>query len=221
VRDLWLVRHAETEWSRDRRHTGRTDLPLTGAGRAHAERLRPWIGAREWDAVLCSPLGRARETAELAGVGRQAVLRPDLLEVDYGEAEGITTEEVRERVPGWTLWTHGAPGGETLADVGARVDRVIAEAVAVPGTATCCASPTATSCACSPRAGSGWPEPPARTSRSARARSACSGSSATPGHLALERDRGLVSSPASPPPRAAARGRRPAAASGPPAARRP
>jgi probable phosphoglycerate mutase len=118
VRDLWLVRHAETEWSRDRRHTGRTDLPLTGAGRAHAERLRPWIGAREWDAVLCSPLGRARETAELAGVGRQAVLRPDLLEVDYGEAEGITTEEIRERVPGWTLWTHGAPGGETLADVG-------------------------------------------------------------------------------------------------------
>jgi probable phosphoglycerate mutase len=133
VRELWLLRHAETEWSLAGRHTGRTDIPLTAAGRAHAERLAPWIGAREWAAVLCSPLSRARETAALAGVGPRAVLREDLLEVDYGEVEGITTDAFRERVPGWTLWTHGAPGGETLAQVGERVDRVIAEAVATPG----------------------------------------------------------------------------------------
>jgi probable phosphoglycerate mutase len=133
VRELWLVRHAETEWSRDHRHTGRTDIPLTDAGRAHAERLRDRIGSRSWAAVLASPLGRTRETAELAGVADRAAWRDDLLEVDYGEVEGITTEAYREQVPDWTLWTHDAPGGETLADVGARVDRVIAEAVAVPG----------------------------------------------------------------------------------------
>ena len=133
MRELWLVRHAATEWSVAHRHTGRTDIPLTGDGRAHAERLRPWLGARAWDAVLCSPLGRARQTAELAGVGDRARLCPDLLEVDYGEVEGITTEDFQARTPGWTLWTHGAPGGESLAQVAVRVDRVIAEALAVPG----------------------------------------------------------------------------------------
>lgn len=133
MRELWLVRHAETAWSLAGRHTGRTDIPLTDAGRAHAERLRPWIGARPWDAVLCSPLARARDTADLAGVGERLQLREDLLEVDYGEVEGVTTEDVRARVPGWTLWTHGAPGGETLAQVGERVDRVIAEALALDG----------------------------------------------------------------------------------------
>ena len=133
MRELWLLRHAETEWSVAGRHTGRTDIPLTAAGRAHAERLRPWIGERTWAAVLCSPLGRARQTAELAGVADRAELREDLLEVDYGEVEGITTDDFRAQVPGWALWTHGAPGGETLGQVGSRVDRVIAEAIERPG----------------------------------------------------------------------------------------
>ncbi len=133
MRELWLLRHAATEWSVAHRHTGRTDIPLTDDGRAHAERLRPWLGPRDWDAVLCSPLGRARQTAELAGVGDRAELREDLLEVDYGEVEGVTTEDFRSRVPGWSLWTHGAPGGETLAQVAQRVDRVIAEVLSLPG----------------------------------------------------------------------------------------
>ncbi len=133
MRELWLVRHAETEWSRTRRHTGRTDIALTDAGREHAQRLAPSIGGRDWALVLASPLGRTRETAALAGLEDRVELREDLLEVDYGEAEGVTTEEFRERVPGWTLWTHGAPGGETLDQVGERVDRIIEEALAVPG----------------------------------------------------------------------------------------
>lgn len=134
MRTLWLARHAETEWSITNRHTGRTDVPLTDAGRERAATLAPLLGGREWALVLCSPLGRARETARLAGVEEQLEVRDDLLEVDYGDVEGITTEAWREEHdPAWSLWTHGAPGGETLAQVAERVDRVIAEALAVDG----------------------------------------------------------------------------------------
>jgi broad specificity phosphatase PhoE len=124
-----LVRHAETEWSLDGRHTGRTDIPLTEHGRAVAaglpERLRPW----SFDLVLVSPLTRARETCELAGLSADAELRDDLLEWDYGDYEGLTTAEIVTERPGWQLWRDGCPGGESATDVGVRADRVVAEII--------------------------------------------------------------------------------------------
>jgi broad specificity phosphatase PhoE len=130
--EVWLLRHAETEWSRTGKHTGRTDIPLTDNGREVARSLRPRLEGHAFALVLCSPLARARETAKLAGLECSG-LRDDLLEWDYGEYEGITTPEIRERRPGWYLWRDGVPGGETADDVGARCDRVIAEARAADG----------------------------------------------------------------------------------------
>jgi broad specificity phosphatase PhoE len=131
--ELWLIRHAETAWSKAGRHTGLTDIPLTDEGRAHAAMVRERLGGQEFAAVFVSPLQRARETAELAGLGAQAQVRDDLVEYDYGDYEGITTEEIRRTRPGWYLWRDGVPGGEQPDDVGARADRVIAEALAVDG----------------------------------------------------------------------------------------
>jgi probable phosphoglycerate mutase len=131
--EVWLLRHAETEWSRDGKHTGRTEIPLTDAGREVARELRSRIEGRTFSGVLCSPLSRARETAQLAGLECSG-LRDDLLEWDYGEYEGLTTPEIRETRPGWWLWTDGCPGGEMPDDVGARVDRVIAEVTGLDGT---------------------------------------------------------------------------------------
>jgi broad specificity phosphatase PhoE len=132
TQEVWLLRHAETEWSRDGKHTGRTDIPLTDHGREVARGLRPKLAGHHFALVLCSPLERARETAQLAGLDN-AALRDDLLEWDYGEYEGITTPEIRARRPGWYLWRDGVPGGECAADVGERCDRVIAEVLAVDG----------------------------------------------------------------------------------------
>ena len=129
---IHLVRHAETEWSVARRHTGRTDIPLTDAGRAAARALAAPVAALRPVLVLTSPLSRAAETAALAGFPG-AEREPDLAEWDYGDYEGITTAEIRERRPGWVLWRDGVPGGEAPADVGARVDRVIARAAAADG----------------------------------------------------------------------------------------
>ncbi|MCU1352565.1 MAG: histidine phosphatase family protein [Acidimicrobiales bacterium] len=130
---LLLVRHGETEWSAARRHTGRTDLPLTEAGRAQARSLRGRVpippGARVW----VSPLVRATETAALAGVSVDAV-DPDLMEWDYGDVEGRTTDEVRSEHPAWTVWADGAPGGESIEEVAARAERVIARALELGGT---------------------------------------------------------------------------------------
>jgi broad specificity phosphatase PhoE len=131
--ELWLIRHAETAWSKAKRHTGRTDVPLTDEGRAHAATLPQRLRGRTFAAVFVSPLGRARETAELAGLGERAQVRDDLAEYDYGDYEGITTDEIRKGRPGWYLWRDGVPNGEQPDDVGARVDRVIAEALAVDG----------------------------------------------------------------------------------------
>lgn len=124
--EVVLVRHGETDWSRANRHTGRTEIPLTDAGRRDAEHLRPVLAAREFARVLCSPLGRARETSELVGFP-DPELRDELMEWDYGEYEGLTTEEVREHRPGWTIWTGGCRGGEDVDDVGRRVDPVVEE----------------------------------------------------------------------------------------------
>jgi broad specificity phosphatase PhoE len=130
---VWLVRHAETEWSRSGRHTGRTDVPLTDAGRARAEELAGPLGEHDFALVLTSPLGRARETARLARLGDEPEIREDLLEWDYGDYEGITTPEIREGRPDWYLWRDGVPNGETPAEVAARCDRVIEEILAVDG----------------------------------------------------------------------------------------
>jgi broad specificity phosphatase PhoE len=131
--EILLVRHGETEWSRDRKHTGRTDLPLTDTGRREAGKLRDAVAGRSFARVLSSPLSRALETCRLAGLGDQAELTGDLCEWDYGEYEGITTAEIRKQRPDWYLWRDGCPDGETAADVGRRVDRVIASVSEVDG----------------------------------------------------------------------------------------
>ena len=125
--EIVLARHGETEWSRDLKHTSHTDLPMTEHGREEAQRLRPAFAGRTFEMVLSSPMQRAVETCRAAGLGDQVETTEDLLEWDYGEYEGITTAEIREERPGWYLWRDGCPGGETAADVGRRVDRVIAQ----------------------------------------------------------------------------------------------
>jgi broad specificity phosphatase PhoE len=125
--EIVLARHGETEWSRDRRHTSHTDIPLTENGRRQAVLLRDALAGREFARVLSSPLQRALETCRLAGLGERVELTDDLVEWDYGEYEGITTAQIREERPGWYLWRDGCPGGESAVEVGRRVDRVIAE----------------------------------------------------------------------------------------------
>ncbi len=120
-----VIRHGETEWSRSGRHTGRTDLALLPEGEEQARTLRNSLADYRFATVLTSPLVRARETCRLAGLGKDAIVDPDLLEWDYGSYEGLTTAEIREQRPGWDLFDDGAPGGEGAADVGRRVDRVI------------------------------------------------------------------------------------------------
>jgi broad specificity phosphatase PhoE len=131
--ELILLRHGETEWSRTRRHTGRTDILLTPAGEAEAATLAPALAARPVAAVFTSPLQRAARTAELAGLSN-AKQDPDLQEWDYGGYEGLTTEEIRSHRPGWYLWRDGVvPGdaahpGEPVEQVGARADAVLTRA---------------------------------------------------------------------------------------------
>ena len=128
------MRHGPTEWSRDHRHTSVTDLPLLPEGEEAAASLRPRLSGVEFALVLTSPRMRARRTAELAGFpGAEA--DDDLTEWAYGDYEGITTEEIRTSVPGWTVWSHPSPGGETAAQVTARLDRVIARLRAADGPA--------------------------------------------------------------------------------------
>jgi broad specificity phosphatase PhoE len=130
-REIVLVRHGETEWSRHGRHTGRTDVPLTERGREEARALGASLQGRRFALVLASPLARVAETCRLAGFGDLALPRDDLMEWGYGAYEGRTTAEIREERPGWTLWRDGPLGGETPADVAVRADRVIAELRAV------------------------------------------------------------------------------------------
>jgi broad specificity phosphatase PhoE len=123
--EVWLVRHGETEWSRDHKHTSVTDLPLTESGVEVARRLEQRLDGTAFDLVLTSPRARARRTAELAGFP-DAEVDDDLVEWAYGDYEGITTDEIRQTVPGWTVWTHPSPGGETAEQVTGRLDRVVA-----------------------------------------------------------------------------------------------
>ena len=124
--EVWLVRHGETEWSRDGKHTSFSDIPLTDNGVEVARTLGERLGETPFDLVLTSPRQRARRTAELAGFS-DAHVEEDLVEWGYGEYEGITTVEIRRTVPGWTVWTHPTPGGETAEQVTKRLDRVLAK----------------------------------------------------------------------------------------------
>jgi probable phosphoglycerate mutase len=124
--EIVLARHGETEWSRDGRHTGRTDIPLTDTGRHQARLLGESLAEWSFVKVLSSPLQRALETCRLAGLEDSVETTDDLLEWDYGEYEGITTPQIRESRPDWYLWRDGCPGGEQPGDVGARADRVLA-----------------------------------------------------------------------------------------------
>jgi len=136
---LVLIRHGETEWSRAGRHTGRTDLPLSDDGEVQASALASRLDSWRFAAVLCSPLARARRTAQLAGLDGRVEPDPDLVEWDYGAYEGRTTASIRQERPGWDLLDDGVPGGETLEEVAARADKVVARALASGGDVACVA----------------------------------------------------------------------------------
>jgi len=126
------VRHGATEWSRAGRHTSTTDLPLLADGEQAARSVGSRLAGHDFALVLTSPRERARRTAELAGFPA-AEVDHDLVEWDYGDYEGVTTDEIRASVPDWTVWTHPCPGGETATDVAARLDRVVGRARGAAG----------------------------------------------------------------------------------------
>jgi probable phosphoglycerate mutase len=136
-RQIWLVRHGETAWSRDGRHTGLTDVPLTDLGRDQAAGLGARLAGHRFALVLTSPRSRAVDTARLAGFGGVTIADPDLGEWDYGALEGRRTDEIVADHPGWTIWTGPWPAGETVDQVSARADRVLerCEAPTVDGDA--------------------------------------------------------------------------------------
>jgi probable phosphoglycerate mutase len=131
--ELWLIRHGETQWTSTRRHTGRTDIPLAPQGERQAELLLKRLQPREFSLVLTSPLRRARDTCALAGYGKAALVDTDLAEWDYGVFEGRTTAEIREEIPGWDIWGADIPRGESVDEVGARADRIIARVLSARG----------------------------------------------------------------------------------------
>jgi broad specificity phosphatase PhoE len=134
--EIYLIRHGETEWSASGKHTGVSDIPLTEHGRQQSKLLRPELSTTNFQLVLTSPLRRARETCELAGLAERAEIDPDLMEWNYGDYEGLTSEQIHAHRPAWTIFNDGGgPGGETPEQVGPRVDRVIARVRALQGNA--------------------------------------------------------------------------------------
>src|SRR6185295_1180780 len=117
--NVFAIRHGETAWSLSGQHTGTTDIPLTDNGRRLAEQIRPALDRETFALVLVSPMQRARETSNLAGLGDKAVIDPDLMEWNYGEYEGLTTKQIHEAAPGWLIFRDGCPGGEAPEQVGA------------------------------------------------------------------------------------------------------
>ena len=122
---LYLIRHGETEWSISGQHTGRTDLALTAGGQDQARALEPLLRSVQFNHVLTSPARRAHETCALAGLGGSAEIEPDLAEWDYGEYEGRTSRDIRQSRPCWNIFRDGCPGGESVAAIALRADRLI------------------------------------------------------------------------------------------------
>lgn len=122
--EITLVRHGETEWSASGKHTGRSDIPLTAKGEEAAAGLATRLQGKVFTAIWSSPSSRARRTAELAGFG-SAEIKQDLAEWDYGAYEGLKTKEILVERPGWSLFRHGCPDGESVSDAGARADRIV------------------------------------------------------------------------------------------------
>jgi probable phosphoglycerate mutase len=133
VNSIYLIRHGETEWAKNGRHTGRTDIALTDTGREHAGFLLPIFDEVKFTRILSSPLQRALETAKLAGLTSRVESDKELLEWDYGDYEGLTTQQIRDRVPGWSIWTHPCPNGETIDQISQRAGRVVATLRSSPG----------------------------------------------------------------------------------------
>ncbi len=130
---VYLIRHGETEWTQLKKHTGLTDIPLTDEGREQAEWLKNKLGENKFKRVFCSPLERAKETCEIAGFSKQADIDEDLVEWNYGDYEGKTTAEIREIDPKWTIFSKGAPNGESVGDIATRTQRMISKIRAVQG----------------------------------------------------------------------------------------
>lgn len=133
LQQIYLIRHGETEWSLSGQHTGITDIPLTANGRRMAKLFEPLFAKRNFAQVLTSPLERARATCELAGLSKQAEVDPDLMEWNYGEYEGLTSQQIRAKSPDWMIFREGCPDGERPEQVSARVYRVIARVREVDG----------------------------------------------------------------------------------------
>lgn len=130
---VYLIRHGETEWARDGKHTGLSDIPLTEKGEEESRNIGKYLKGVGFQKVLVSPLKRAKETCRLAGLFNHAVIEPDLVEWDYGNYEGLTTQEIRKTNPTWSIFSQGAPEGESVADVGARANRVLGHIRSIPG----------------------------------------------------------------------------------------
>jgi probable phosphoglycerate mutase len=133
VEQIYLIRHGETGWSADGRHTGRSDVPLTERGERQAKALAAALGALRFSQVLVSPLRRARSTCALAGLGASARVDQELREWDYGEYEGLTGAQIRARSGCWEVFRDGCPGGESPEQVSARADAVLARLRALSG----------------------------------------------------------------------------------------
>jgi broad specificity phosphatase PhoE len=132
-KEIWVIRHGETQWSRSGQHTGRTDVPLTEEGKRQAQALGQILAERSFTLVLTSPLRRARDTCHLSGLGERARVIADLAEWDYGTFEGRKTSEIRTELPGWSIWQTDVPEGEAIEQVTTRAQRVIEEAAAATG----------------------------------------------------------------------------------------
>ncbi len=131
--EIYLARHGETAWTVSHQHTGRSDIPLTERGEKNARALGGRLRGMAFTKVFTSSLDRARRTAELAGFGEIAEADPELVEWDYGRYDGLTTAEIHKQNPDWSLFRDGCPGGESVAAVGARADRVIARTRLIDG----------------------------------------------------------------------------------------
>lgn len=130
---IYLIRHGETEWTQLKKHTGLTDIPLNDAGKEQAAWLKERLSSKKFKKIFCSPLERAKETCALTGLLNSAEIDPDLVEWDYGDYEGKTSAEIRTVDPKWTIFSKGAPNGESIGDISARTMRVIGRLRAVPG----------------------------------------------------------------------------------------